>query len=352
MKYYSGLDVSMKTTSICVIDQNGSIVFEETVVTDPACITNTLKATGFPLEKVALESGAISHWLVQKLRLNKIPVVCIDARKMSKVLAINVNKTDKNDAHLIAEVVRCNFYSEVIQKSQGEAEINILLSSRRTLLNTVVTLKNTIRGHLKVFGIRLLSVKHSNFAYEVMKHVQDKSEVTKTTFRALLETFEKTLDQLKLLEREIEKAAKEDEDVKLLMTIPGIGRITAFTFKISLGNPARFKKSRAVGAYYGLTPRQYSSGEKVQQGRISKCGSDEMRALLHEAATALLYCTKSFSRIKAWGLKLRQKKGHKKAATAVGRKLCTVMHSMLISRKPFEYGEPKQTETDKLEKVS
>lgn len=135
--------------------------------------------------------------------------------------------------------------------------------------------------------------------------------------------------------------AKDDEDVKLLMTIPGIGIITAFTFKAYLGDPLRFKNSRAVGAYFGLTPRQYSSGETSHQGRISKCGNMEVRSVLTEAAVSVLYVTKLWSKVKSWGHKILKKKGHKKAQMAVARKLSIVMHRMLITRKPFEYGEPK-----------
>ena len=108
-----------------------------------------------------------------------------------------------------------------------------------------------------------------------------------------------------------------------------------------MSNPKRFGNSRAVGAYFGLTPKQYSSGETKRQGHISKCGSTEMRTLLIEAAMVCLTRSKKWSKLKAWGLKIARKHGTKKATVAVGRKLAVIMHRMLVDKKEFIYGEEK-----------
>lgn len=341
MKYYTGLDVSMKTTSICIVSQEGRVVYESEVASQPKDIAAALKSTKLPIENVAIESGSITHWLVNELKKVGLPVISIDSRKMSKVLSININKTDKNDARLIAEALRCNFYSEVTLKSQEQIDFGILLNTRRTLINSKTAIKNTIRGLLKAFGIRLGSLTHTKFLIAVQNNIQDKSEEVKISLSELLKSYESLTNQVALIDKKLDERACENEDVKLLKTIPGIGVITAFTFITYLGNPLRFKKSKSVGAYFGLTPKQYSSGEKTQQGRVSKCGNSEVRYLLVEAATSALYRTKSFFKLKAWGLKIRKKKGHKKASTAVARKYCTLMHRMLITRKPFEYGTPE-----------
>jgi transposase len=350
MKYYTGLDISMKTTSICVLNQESKKVFEDVVETDPDAIVEALRKTKLSMEKVAIESGSISHWLMEELTHRGLNMVCIDSRKMASVLAININKTDKNDARLIAEALRCGFYSEVVQKTQENAALRILLGSRRTLKDTSTKLKNTIRGHLKVFGIRLGELNNSKFFQEVVNRLEGKAEEVQLSIRGLLESFEKVNQEIDKLETHIEKLAKKDEDIALLTTIPGVGIITAFTFKTFLGDPKRFKSSRSVGAYFGMTPSQYSSGEAQKQGRISKRGSKEVRSVLNDAATSMLYRTKSWSKLKAWGLKLRKSKGHKKAAMAVGRKVCTIMHRMLITREPFKYGIPKE-ETTELKKA-
>jgi transposase len=339
MKYYTGLDVSLKTTSICILNQDGKVIFEETSATDPSDIFNTLKGTRIDIEKIALESGSISNWLLKELKGRGLSVICIDSRKMSKVLSININKTDKNDARMIAEALRCKFYSEVQQKSQEHVDLGILLSSRRTLINSRTQLKNTIRGHLKAFGIRLGTLGSTKFIDAVTKCLKDKASAVKIAISQLLRAFEQLVHQICALDTEIEKMALEDADVHLLKTIPGVGTITAYTFKAYLGDPNRFKNSRAVGAYFGLTPRQYSSGETIQQGSISKCGNTEVRHMLCEAALVALYRAKSWSKIKSWGHKIIKKRGHKKAKIAVARKYSVIMHRMLITRKPFEFGE-------------
>lgn len=352
MKYYTGLDVSMKTTSLCIINQDGKIVYETSVPSEPKYIATAIKETKLQIEKVALESGSISRWLAKELENLGLPIICIDARIMSKVLSININKTDKNDARLIAEALRCSFFSEVHLKSDENIELNMLISAHRTLTDVSTKFKNTIRGHLKAFGIRLGTLCSDKFSIQVLKAIEDKPEYIQFAIKILLKSFEEVVEKHKQIETYIEKIAKKDEDTQLLMTIPGVGPITAIAFKSSLGDPKRFSTSRSVGAFFGLTPKQYSSGETTHIGRISKRGPTETRYLLVGAATSLLYRTKSWSKLKAWGLKLKKKKGHKKTVIAVGRKLATIMYRMLLTRRPFEYGDFTEKQIEKLMKLA
>lgn len=341
MMHYTGLDVSMKTTSICIVDNIGNVVLEETIPTDPATISAVIKNSNLNISLIALESGSISHWLTKQLRARNLPVICIDARCMSKILSININKTDKNDARLIADAARCRFYSEVHLKDECDVDMRILINSRRTLMNCSLQLKNTVRGHLKAFGIRLGTIGNVNFVGKVREVIKDKADVVQIGLNSLLEAFEVLEIKLKEINNLLKEMAKNDADIQLLTTIPGVGLITAFTFKVYLGDPKKFKCSRTVGAYFGMTPKQYASGETQIQGRISKQGSPEVRFLLCEAAAVMLYRTKSWSKLKAWGIKLKKKKGHKKTMLALGRKLAIVMHRMLITREPFKYGDDK-----------
>jgi len=136
-----------------------------------------------------------------------------------------------------------------------------------------------------------------------------------------------------------------------LQTVPGIGPITAMCFKTEIDNPERFQRSRSVGAYLGMTPTQYSSGETQRQGRISKCGSRELRHLLMEAGFVVLTRSTRWSKLKAWGMKLMRKHGIKKAALAVGRKLAVIMHRMMITGEEFIYGEPKTESKNKISSI-
>lgn len=149
-----------------------------------------------------------------------------------------------------------------------------------------------------------------------------------------IEAIEASLAQLDKMVREL---GRSDEACQRLMTIPGVGVITAMTYKVALDNPERFESSETVGAYMGLTPRQYASGEVDRQGNISKMGPQECRSMLYEAAQSLLVICKKKSKLRTWGLKLAKKKGMKKAIVAVARKMAVIMHRMLVDKTEFVY---------------
>ena len=341
MSHYVGLDVSMKETVICIVNEKGESIHRGRSKTDPEKIAQHLMHTKFKIEKVGIESGSLTHWLVDELKKIEVPAICIDARKMAAVLSIRVNKTDDNDAQGIADAMRCGMYKEVAQKSQTAVETNTLMQCRKTLVHQRVQLINSIRGLLKTYGIRLESSGKKEFAEKVQNRLSAIFTIARTGIEGLLHCYEKLCEEIGQLERKIEELAREDDDIKRLITVPGVGLITAMTFKTEIDDPKRFKKSRDVGAYFGMTPRQYSSGETKKQGRISKCGSSETRTLLTEAGLVCLTRSKKWSKVKAWGLKIMRRHGTKKAAVATGRKLAVIMHRMLLDKKDFIYGEEK-----------
>lgn len=154
-------------------------------------------------------------------------------------------------------------------------------------------------------------------------------------------------NEINALDKIIKELAKDDEDVKLLTTVPGVGIITALSFKVAIDDPNRFQDSRQVGAYLGMTPKQYSSGETHRQGGISKCGNPAVRSLLVEAGIVMLSRTKVWSKPKAWAFKLARKKGTKKASVALGRKLGVIMHRMLVTREKFRLGDLDENQEKK-----
>lgn len=344
MKHYVGLDVSMKETFICIESETGKVINQGRSKTDPLLIAKYLKKFNICIEKVGIESGSLSHWLVSELKKLDIPAICIDSRKMATILSVQINKTDKNDAKGIAEAMRCGLYREVMQKSQEAIELGTFLGSRRLLVMQKVQLSNAIRGFLKSYGIRLGTATDLNFAEKVRKEISKQYALAEQGIEGLLICFEKLVDELKKLTKKVEELARRDEEVKRLMTIPGVGPIVAVTYKAVIDDPKKFKNSRSVGAYLGMTPKQYSSGETKRQGRISKCGSSELRFLLNEAATVLLTRSQKWSKLKAWGFKVQRKHGLSKAKMAVGRKLAIIMHQMLLKKSEFIYGEPKEKE--------
>lgn len=349
MRHYVGLDVSMKETFVCIQDETGKILNQGKTKTEPELIAEYLKKFRLTLTKVGLESGSLSHWLIMELKKLEIPAICIDSRKMASILSVQVNKTDKNDAKGIADAMRCGLYTEVIAKSPKAVEISTLMGIRRLLVNQKQQMTNAIRGFLKSYGIRLGAIGDGKFAEKVREKISEDHPIAKEALDNLLRCFERTYEEIKDLTKKVMELATEDEDARRLMTIPGVGAITALSYKAEIDNPHRFKNSRAVGAYLGMTPKQYSSGESKRQGNISKCGSSEMRTLLNEASAVLLTKTKSWSRLKVWGHKIWKKHGFKKATMAIGRKLAVIMHRMLLDKTDFIYGE--QLEEQKGTKV-
>ncbi|QYF49211.1 Transposase ISRhOegibbosus7 [Candidatus Rhabdochlamydia oedothoracis] len=341
MKHYIGLDVSMKRTFICVLNEQGKIVHEGSEKTDPDLLADYFSKRDFQEIVVGFESGCLSHYLVTGFRKRAIDPLCMDARKLSTILALKINKTDKNDARGIAEALRSGMYTRVHCKPQDSVEKSILLVSRRALIKQQTQLKNTVRGLLKSYGIRLGSVGSKRFSSVVIKQIEKQEKSIVLSITSLLNTFDKVVEEVEKLDKEMLKLVSQDKEVQRLMTIPGVGPVTALTYKTEIFDPTRFNDSKSVGAYLGMTPKQYASGEVQRQGRISKCGSSELRSLLVEAGIVMLTRSKKWSKLKAWGLKIMRKKGMKKAALAVGRKLSVIMHKMLIEQKEFIYGEPK-----------
>lgn len=344
--YYAGLDVSNAETSICIVDQDNNIVKEAKVDSDPEAIHEYLQKKSLKLEKIGIEAGALSHWLVTGLKARGWEnVICIDSRVMASLLSVTINKTDRNDARAIANAMRCNNYKEVHIKSLESLKTNCLLTARKALVGKKNQLHNTIRGILKTFGIKLpkgkMSIRQAiREALVFDKYSPDDQKLSHNVDWSVIETlvvcYEKIEMQLEILEQKLELSAKKDPVVQRLITHPGVGIVTAMTYKAEIDDPTRFKKSKSVGAYFGMTPRQFSSGETTRQGRVSKNGSTEMRALLHEAGVVLITRTKQNSKLKSWGQKKKRKLKTQKAAMAVGRKIAINLHRMWIEDKDFD----------------
>lgn len=342
MSHYVGLDVSLKTTSLCILDEKGKRLLEAEVDSTPEAIGNFLKKSGLEIEQIGLESGNLTHYLKKGLLKMKYQVVVMETRKMAAILATIINKTDKNDARGIAEALRVGHFRECVHRSDSAVEIRTLLHMRQTLVEERTHVTNSLRGHLKVYGIKFSKKEGKGFRKMVEEAVINMNPFIQRAVQSLLNVLDTLDKELQVLNLEVEKIASEDEDVKLLQTIDGVGPITALTFKTEIDDPKRFENSKDVAAYIGLTPSQYSSGEVQKQGGISKKGSLRTRYLLVEAASAMLTRCKIWSKVKAWGMKLKKKKGSRKATVAVARKLAVIMHRMLITRKPFERSTEKK----------
>jgi transposase len=272
------------------------------------------------------------------LRALGLPVVCLDARHAKAALSVQPNKTDANDAYGLAQIVRTGWYKEVAVKSLDSHRLRTLLSSRAQLVNMRRDLGTKIRGVLKTFGKLVGKVSERGFAARVHELAADEPGLEEAV-SALLAVRERLEQQIEVLETRILSFAKRSDPCRRLMTIPGVGALTAVSFVTAVDDPTRFSRSSGVGAYFGLTPRRHQSGEVDRAGKVSRFGDTLTRTYLFEAAGTLLFRVARPSALKAWGMRLAQRIGSKKARVALARKLAVLMHRVWVGGSEFRWSK-------------
>ena len=331
MERYVGLDVSVKETSICVMDQDGSVAAEGEVASHLDAIAAFISEHAANAERVVHESGILAIWLTRELEKRGIPIICIDARLAHKALSGRINKSDRGDAEGLAHLARTGWYSEVHIRSEASERVRVIIGARERLIRMRKDLEAHVRGVLKVFGICMGAVGTRNLRQRFRDQLDAASE-TDPAIELMAEMFiplHKTLCAAKeALDEELHAIARESSLTQRLMTVPGIGPITALAYITTLDDATRFRKSIDVGAFLDLTPRRHQSGDMDWSGRISKCGDRDLRSLLCAAGSTLINCTRKPSSLKAWATRLCARKGHKKAVVAAARKLAVILHSI------------------------
>jgi transposase len=338
MEFYVGLDVLLKQTSICVVDQTGLIAREGVVDSDPEAISVFLKSKAPDAVRIGLETGPTSTWLWTELKRLGLPVVCIDARHAKAVLKMQINKSDRNDAIGIARIMQTGWFKEVHVKDIDSHSVRALLASRALLVKIKRDLENQVRGLFKNLGLVIGRATFNVFAVRAEQLIEDRPELV-AAVRPLLEARNAVEQQVRGLDRKVTKLARRDGQVRRFMTVPGVGPVTALAFKATIDDPARFARSRSVGAYVGLTSRRHASGEVDWSGRISKCGDAMLRSHLFEAAGVLLTRVPKWCAVKAWGARLAKRNGLNKAKVAVARKLAVILHRMWIDGTEFNWSK-------------
>jgi transposase len=334
MEQYVGLDVSQKETAVCVIDPEGKRMWQGTCRSTPAAISETLRCKAPGAIKIAMETGPLAVWHWHELKAAGFPVICIHARHARAALAVQLNKTDTNDALGLAQIVRTGWYRPVDVKSLESHKLRLIVIARARLVSMRTALYSQIRGLLKTFGVVLPPGKGGTFERLVLKGVADDHYV-RLVIESLLATWRHLTLQLKSFNREIARAARTVPICRKLMSVPGVGALTALAFVTTVDKPDRFRRSKDLGPYLGLTPRRYQSGEVDRTGGISKCGDRITRSLLVEAATVVLFRSKPCSPLKQWGLRLSRRAGTAKAKVAVARKLAVILHRIWITESVF-----------------
>jgi transposase len=250
MVLYVGLDVSQKETEICVVDAEGRRVWRGKCPSRPEAIAGVLGEHAPGATKVGMETGPLAIWLWHGLKALNVPIDCLHARHIAAALSLQVNKTDANDAHGIAQVVRSGWYRAVAVKSLHSCRVRAILSARRQLVEVRTSLYNQIRGLLKTFGVVLGAGAGGVFERAVHEQCPD-DPLVQDAIGALLSAWKVAGERKMALERQLIRIAREQDVCRRLATVPGVGAITSLTFVTALDDPTRFRRSRDVGPIPG-----------------------------------------------------------------------------------------------------
>ena len=336
MDHFAGLDVSVKDTSICIVDDTGRITREVKVASEPDALLAVLTNSSYRFKRIGLEAGPLSQWLFSTLAEAGLPVICVETRHMRAVLKAQINKTDRNDARGIAQMMRVRLYRPVHVKTLRSQKLRMLLVHRKLLQSKSIAIENDLRGTLRNFGLKVGVAGTAKFEARIKELIANLPDLA-ALVEPLLVVRRVLREQIAVLHRHLLAIARNDEVCRRLMTTPGVGPVVALTYRATIDVPARFRNSRAVGAVMGLTPCKYQSGESDRTGAISKCGDEMLRVMLYEAAQILLMRSTKWSWLKAWAMQIARRRGIKKAIVALARRLAVIMHRIWVDGTEFRW---------------
>jgi transposase len=336
MEHFAGLDVSVNKTSVCIVDDAGRMVREAKVASEPEALLQVLKSGGYRFKRIGLEAGPLSQWLYSAFAEAGLPAICVETRHMRAVLKAQINKTDRNDARGIAQMMRAGLYRPVHVKTLRSQKLRMLLTHRKLLQSKAIAVENDLRGTLRNFGLKVGMVGTVKFEARIRELVETFPDLA-VLVEPLLVVRRVLREQIAVLHRRLLAIVKDDAVCRRLMTVPGVGPVVALTYRATVDVPARFRNSRAVGAIVALTPCKDQSGERDRTGAISKCGDDMMRAMLYEAAQIMLTRTVKWSWLKAWAMQIARRRGMKRAIVALARRLAVIMHRIWVDGTEFRW---------------
>ena len=336
MDYYAGIDVSLKESSVCDVDSAGKVVREVKVASEPEALVRYFDELGLPVGRIGLEAGPLSQWLHGGLITAGREVVLLETRHVKAALSAMTVKTDRKDARGIAQLLRMGWYRPVHAKSAPCKDTRALLVGRKLLQGKLLDVELSIRGILRGYGLKVGEVSRGRFEARI-RELTAGHAILETVIGAMLAARMALWNEFTRLHREMLKIARADMVCRRLMTTPGVGALVALTYRSAVDDPSRFGKSAATGAYFGLTPKKYQSGETDRDGGVSKVGDGMVRTALFEAAHIMLTRATRFSSLKRWALGVAQRRGMKRAKVALARKLGVVLHRMWVDKTDFRW---------------
>jgi transposase len=331
-----GVDLGDQTSHYCVLDSEGEVFAEGTFSTTEAGFAKQFHGIG--RTRIAIETGTHSPWVSRYLEKLGHEVVIANARQLRMIYATD-RKTDRVDARTLARLVRVDKdLLHPIRHRGAEAQADLALLRARDLMVAVRSkLINCVRGIVKSVGGRLPSGSAECFPRKVRDHVP---EAVRGALFPILDQIESVIAGIHEYDKAIEAMGKKKyPKTELMRQIPGVGPLTSLAFLLTIDDPNRFQRSRDVGGYLGLCPKQCDSGDSKPQLSITKAGDPMVRRLLINCAHHILGRWGSDCDIRRWGLSLMVhggKNAKKRAIVAVSRKLAVLMHKLWVTGEVYE----------------
>jgi transposase len=336
MEHYAGIDVSLESSSVCVVDASGKIAREGKIASEPGALIAWFGSLGLELSRLGLEAGPQSQWLFAAMREAGLAVELLETRHVRDAFKAMPVKSDRNDARGIAQLMRLGWFRPVHCKSVPAQETRAMLTARKLVQSKLRDIESSLRGILRGFGLKAGRTTSTRFGGRIKELVAGNASL-EVIAEALLAVHGVLLREFKSFEKRVRTMARSDARTRLLMTTSGVGAVVSLTYASAVDDPGRFKSSKKVGAHFGMTPKRYQSGETDVTGRISKIGDKSVRTALYEAAHIILTKPVKGSALKSWAMRLAKRAGMKKAKVALARKLAVIMHRMLVDGTPFNF---------------
>jgi transposase len=341
MKVFIGIDVSLASSAFCVLDERGHVLERVQVASEPAAFVTYLRSLTGPVAAIGLEAGPLSQWLHRGLADAGFDLILMETRQVKAVLKAMPVKTDRRDAEGIAQLLRMGWFRPVHCKSVSAQELRVLLSARRAVQKAVLDIEQSLRGVIRNFGLKLGPISKGRYAERVRELVAG-NMMLEAAAETILNARGALRCELASVEQRLRDLARQDEACRLMMTMPGVGTVVALTVRAALDDPGRFRSSRDIGPWVGLTPRREQSGERDVVGHITKAGDATLRTALFNAATVMMHCARPCW-LKAWGMQVAKRRGQKRATVAVARRIGVILHRMWMDGTDFRMARDRGT---------
>ncbi len=335
MEVCIGLDVSLASTAICVLGDKGKVVTEAQVARAPDALVSFLRELPDEIAAIGLEAGPLSNWLHRGLTDAGFEAVLRETRQVKAALKAMPIKTDRRDAEGIARLLQMGWFRPVHCKTASSQETRALLTSRKSVKDALLDMEFSQRGVLRNFGLKLGAVSKGRWEARVRELIAGNA-MLEAAAEPILRARWVLRRELAGLEKLVSNLASQDPVSRLLMTMPGIGPVVTLTFVSAVDDPGRFRRSKDVGPWVGLTPGRNQSGERDIVGQITKAGDASLRTALYQAATVMLHCGAP-NWLKAWTLRLAVLRGRKRATVALARRIGVVLHRMWRDGTEFRF---------------